>query len=80
VQHLQQVGSAELRRSTSRGDLLCQPEQLDSFTTGNLGHGRRVRLSPEMAALCRRQDYRATAANTSGTEKVTTPLRRMSVT
>jgi hypothetical protein len=42
VQHLQQVGSAELRRSTSRGDLLCQPEQLDSFTTGNLGHGRRV--------------------------------------
>jgi len=35
VQHVQQVGSAELRRSTSRRDLLCQPEEFDPLAARN---------------------------------------------
>jgi hypothetical protein len=38
VQHVQQVGWAELRRSTRRGDLLCQPQELRSFSTSDLRH------------------------------------------
>jgi hypothetical protein len=38
VQHLQQVGRAELRRSTSGGNLLRQSEQLGLLATGDFSH------------------------------------------
>jgi hypothetical protein len=56
VQYLQQVGRAELRRSTGGGDLLRQPHQLGLLAAGDLGHmvtvhtliNRRGRLQPAL--------------------------------
>jgi hypothetical protein len=38
VQHVQQVGRAELSRSTRGRDLLCQPRQLELLTAGYFHH------------------------------------------
>jgi len=38
VQHVQQVGRAELGRSTGSGYLLCEPEELRSLAAGDLRH------------------------------------------
>jgi len=57
VQHVQQVGSAELRRSTRRRDLLCEPEQFDSFTAGDLDHGAGSDFPPKWARRFQRPDY-----------------------
>ena len=51
VQHLQQVGRAELARSTSRRDLLCEPHQLNLLASGDLRHHASTKTVVPLIAL-----------------------------
>jgi hypothetical protein len=42
VQHVQQVGRAELGRSTGRRDLLRQSDKFGFLAAGDLCHGRPI--------------------------------------
>jgi hypothetical protein len=74
VQYLQQVGRAELRRSTRRGDLLRQPHEFDFLPAGDLDHGLpRGKEKSEAAPFAIKNACRPTECNAAGPRILSNP-------